>query len=184
MLGNCQTSKTSVAQGLTFRRGRLPLARAALALALCGATPQAQPLADELAKRFPEDTASQEIWLPTIRAALSLQRGVSDNGAAQAIEQLRNTARYEAAAEFWPQYLRGQAYLKLGRGAEAATEFQKILDHRGYAPLSLLYPLAQLGLARATQSRKAYDDFFALWKDAAADLSVVIAAKKEYETVK
>ena len=184
VLGNCQTSKTSAAQGLTFGRGRLPLARAALALALCGANPQAQSLADELAKRFPEDTLSQEVWLPVIRAALSLQQGK----AAQAIEQLQATARYEAAAECWPQYLRGQAYLQLKQSAEAAAEFQQILDHRGYAPLSPLHPLAQLGLARAaaltgdtTRMNKAYRDFLAAWKEADADLPILRAARREFE---
>jgi len=184
VLGNCQTSKTSAAQGLRFGRGRLPLARAALAQALCGAAPQAQALADELAKRFPEDTLSQEIWLPLIRAAINLQRG----DAALGIEQLKNVARYEAAAEFWPPYLRGQAYLKLGRGVEAATEFQKILDHRGQAPLSAVYPLANLGLARAAalvgdpaKSRRADEDFFAVWKGADPDLPILTKAKKEYE---
>ncbi len=51
--------------------------------------------------------------------------------------------------------------------------------------------LAQLGLARAaaqagdtTKSRKAYQDFFALWKDADGDLSALLAAKKEYEKMK
>jgi tetratricopeptide (TPR) repeat protein len=124
------------------------------------------------------------LWLPMIRAALELQRG----NAAQAIEQLQAASRYEAAAEFWPQHLRGQAYLKLGRGAEAAAEFQKILDHRGYAPLSPLYPLAHLGLARAAaltgdraKSQKAWDDFFAAWKEADAELPILRAAKRESE---
>ncbi len=184
VLGNCQTSKTSAAQGLTFGRGRLPLARAALALALCGASSQAQSFADELAQRFPEDTVSQSIWLPAIRAALSLQQGK----AAQAIEQLQATSRYEAAAEFWPQYLRGQAYLQLKQGAAAAAEFQQILDHRGYAPLSPLYPLAQLGLARAAaltgdtaRSRKSYGNFLAVWQEADVELPILRAARKEFE---
>ena len=182
VLGNCQTSRTSAAQGLTFGRGRLPLARAALALALCGASSQAQTLADELAKRFPEDTVSQEIWLPVIRAAIELQRG----NTALVIEKLQNVGRYEAAAEFWPQYLRGQAYLKLKQDAQAMAEFQKILDHRGYAPLSPLYSLAQLGLAHASaltgevaKSQKARADFFAVWKDADPDLPVLREAKKK-----
>jgi eukaryotic-like serine/threonine-protein kinase len=88
-------------------------------------------------------------------------------------------------------YLRGQAYLKLGRGAEAAVEFQKTLDHRGQSPLSVLYPLAHLGLARAAvmsgdaiKAHQAYQEFFALWKDADADLPVLIEAKKEYEKLK
>jgi len=177
-------SKTNAAQGLAFGRGRLPLQRAALALALCGAVPQAQALANELAKRFPEDTLSQEIWLPLIRAGLELQRGNSGN---TALDQLKNVARYEAVAECWPQYLRGQAYLQLKQGTAAAAEFQKILDHRGNAPVSPLYPLAHLGLARAaaltgdtTQSRKGYEDFFAVWKEADADLPILREAKQEY----
>ncbi|MGH9848988.1 MAG: hypothetical protein ACREBD_03945, partial [Blastocatellia bacterium] len=186
VFGACQDSKTSAAQGLAFRRGRLPLERAALALALCGAAPQAQTLADELARRFPEDTLSQEVWLPLIRAAINLQRSGAGNGAAQALEQLRNTSCYEAVAEFWPQYLRGQAYLKLGREAESVAEFQKILDHRGYAPLSALYPLALLGLARAAaltgntaNGRKALENFQAVWKEADADLPLLSAVKRE-----
>jgi predicted Zn-dependent protease len=122
-----------------------------------------------------------------IRAALELQRG----NAQQAIELLQPALRYEAAAEFWPQYLRGQADLKLNKSADAAAEFQKILDHRGQAPLAALYPLAQLGLARATalsgdttKSRQAYQAFLALWKDADADLPILIEAKKEYEKMK
>jgi hypothetical protein len=86
--------------------------------------------------------------------------------------------------------VRGQAYLRLKSGSEAA-KFQKILDRRGEAPLSVLYPLAHLGLARASAlagdvagSRKAYQDFLALWKDADADLPVLIEAKKEYERLK
>lgn len=190
VLGDCRLAKSNAAQGLAFRRGRLPLSRAALALALCDETNQAKPMMDELAKRYPEDTLINEVWLPTIRAGLALQRGVSSSGTAQAIERLQTASRYEAVSEFWPQYVRGQAYLKLGRGAEAAAEFQKILDHRGYAPLSPLYPLAHLGVARAaaltgdlTQSSKAYEAFFAVWKEADADLPILRDARREYELV-
>jgi hypothetical protein len=82
--------------------------------------------------------------------------------------------------------LKSDTHLPSGRSA--AAEFQYILDHRGLAPFSLLSPLAHLGLARAAvltgdtqKARKAYHDFFALWKDADADLPVLIEAKKEYE---
>jgi predicted Zn-dependent protease len=182
--GDCRQAKADAAQGQKLARGRISLSRAALALALCGEADQAQPLVAEMSKRYPKDTVINSIWLPVIRAGAELRRG----NAAQAIEQLQITSRYEAAAEFWPQYLRGRAYLKLGRGSEAAAEFQKVLDHSGYAPLSPLYPLAHLGLARAAaptgdaaRSRKAYDDFFAVWKEADADLSVLREAKREYE---
>jgi tetratricopeptide (TPR) repeat protein len=174
----------NVKQLLALERTQLTLVRAALALALCGESSQAQPLVDELVQRYPKDTLINGLWLPAIRAAMELQRG----NASQAIDLLQAASRYERAAEFWPQYVRGQAYLRLKSGSEAAAEFQKILDHHGEAPLSALYPLAHLGLARAEAlasdvagSRKAYQDFLALWKDADPDLPVLIAAKKEYE---
>ena len=162
---------------LKLARGRISLPRAALAFALCGESNQAKKLLDEIGKRFPADTLINELWRPAIRAALELQRGSAE----QAVDQLQSTSRYEAAAEFWPPYLRGQAYLKLKKSAEAAAEFQRILGHHGYAPLSPLYPLAQLGVARATQSRKAYDGFLTLWKDADAELPQLLTTRKEAE---
>ena len=100
---------------------------------------------------------------------------------------LEAARRYEGAAEFWPSYLRGQAYLRQKAGREAATEFRKIIDNRGQAPLSTLYPLAQLGLARASAlagdtagARTAYQNFLALWKDADADIAVRQEAQQEY----
>ncbi len=113
------------------------------------------------------------------------------DNAAGAIQLLLAAGPYEAAGSFWPTYIRAQAYLQQKSGAEAKAEFQKILDHRGWDPTSYLYPLAQLGLARATvlggdstNARKSYQDFFALWKDADSDLPVLIEAKKEYERLK
>ena len=181
VFGDCRRARADAAHGLKLARGRASLPRAALALALCGEAEQAKRLADELIKRYPEDTMINGLWLPTIRAAAELQRG----DAAQAMEQLQTASRYEAAAEFWPQYLRGQAYLKLGRGAEAGAEFRKILDHRGHAPLSVLYPLAHLGAARAAAlggdaagSRRAYQDFLGAWQDADPDLPPMIEARR------
>jgi predicted Zn-dependent protease len=124
-----------------------------------------------------------------IRATLETSRGNS----AQAIQILQPAGRFElgAVAGFWMNYIRGQAYLRQGSGKEAAVEFQKILDHRGIEPLSPLYPLAHVGLARAAaltgdtaRSRKEYQDFFAAWKDADADLPVLLEARKEYEQLK
>lgn len=124
------------------------------------------------------------VWLPAIRAAIKIRR----NNSAQAIQLLQSASRYDRTGVYWPEYLRGQAYLAQHAGAEAAAEFQKILDRRGLAPTSVLYPLAHLGLARAaalqgdtTKARKAYQDFLALWRDADPDLPVLIEAKKEYQ---
>jgi len=187
VLGKCAESKSAATQALSFERNQVSLTRSSLALALCGDVGQAQALVDELAKEYPQFTIVNGIWLPPIHAALDLDR----NNAAQALTDLEPATRYEAAGEFWSQYLRGQAYLKLNKGAEAAVEFQKIIGARGQAPLSALYPLAHVGLARAAtlqgdsaKARKAYQDFFTLWKDADPEISILIEAKKEYENVK
>ncbi len=123
--------------------------------------------------------------LPTIRAAIELQRG----NPAEAIELVQSAAPYElgGGGGLAAIYVRGQAYLSAGRGVEAAAEFQKILDHRGVDPLSILSPLARLGLARAhalagdeAGARRAYQDFLALWKDADPDIPILQEAKAEY----
>jgi tetratricopeptide (TPR) repeat protein len=125
--------------------------------------------------------------LPTIQAAIELRRG----NAEKVLELLESASRYEVEAGYFPQTLRAQAYLKLNRSAEATAEFQKIINNRGHEPLSALYPLAYLGLARATamsgdieKSRKAYEEFLNLWKDADVQLSPLIEARKEHEKVK
>ena len=124
-------------------------------------------------------------WLPTIRAAIEMNRG----NPARAIELLQVTAPLELnnQGELYAAYLRGQAYLRLRRGNEAAAEFQKLLDHRGLVGNSSFGVLARVGLGRAyalqgdtAKARAAYQDFFALWKDADPDIPVLLAAKAEY----
>jgi hypothetical protein len=104
---------------------------------------------------------------------------------------LRPVVNYEAAAEFWPQYLRGHAYLRLRKGSDGAAEFRKILEHRGQAVDSVLYPLARLGLARAAallgdplHARQSYQAFLKEWKDADTDLPPLLEAQTELAKLK
>jgi len=181
--GDCKSAKDGIAKASAATHDRRTLIKASAALAFCGEAGQARAIKDELLKRFPRDTLLNTVWLPLIQAESEMQNG----NAAQAIQLLESTRLYEGAADFQIPYVRGLAYLSQKKGGEADTEFQRILDHRGWAPLSPLYPLAQLGLARAgvisgdiAKARKAYEDFFALWKDADADIPILIEAKKEY----
>jgi len=87
----------------------------------------------------------------------------------------------------FPIYVRALAYLEAKRGPEAALEFQKIVDHRGISATSPEHSLAKLGLGRAYQmtgdtakAKAAYQDFFALWKDADPDIPLLKDAKAEY----
>ena len=185
--GDCGRVKEQIAKALGISRGQLTLALAANALAACGDVTQTKPIIDELSKRFPTDTLLNQQRIPLIQAHLEMRRGNS----AQALQLLEATRSYAAYLLFPVAYLRGQAYLAEQKGAEAAAQFQEILDHRGWSPLSYFYPLAHVGLARAAvlqgdtaKARKAYQDFFALWKDADSDVSVLIEARKEYEKLK
>ena len=154
----------------------------------CGDISDKQKLADEQAKRFPKSIYMNVFSQPIIGAITALSRNQPD----QAIGYLTAVAPYEGGdAGFWPSYLRGQAFMRLHRSSEAAAEFQRILDHRGWDAFSPMYPLAHLGLARTLSlagdvaaSRKSYQDFFALWKDADPDLPILLKAKKEYEQLR
>ena len=174
--GNCQTV------------GRL--GRPALALAMCGDAAQAEKLAGETSKLFPNGTLWNAVQLPAIRAAIALKR----DQPAKAVELLASASPYERA---YPEavYLRGLAYLGLREGAEAAAEFEKILDHKGanwgsswqHPYWGQFYSLSCLGLARASalagdaaKAGKAYQDFLTLWKDADPDIPVLKQAKAEY----
>ncbi len=183
---NFRQAREAGAAALSMTRSRYPAAIIAQALAISGETTQSQRLIDDLAKRFPSATVLNCVFLPAARAGIELQRG----NPARAIELLRSATPYELGShysEFGPIYVRGMAYLRARKGEEAAAEFRNVLDHRGIAPLSPLYALAHLGLARAwalageaSKSRTAYQDFLALWKDADPDIPVLNQAKLEY----
>jgi len=166
------------------------LGRPALALAICGDAAKAEKLAGESSELYPDGIIWNTVQLPGIRAAIELNR--SQPG--KAVELLASASPYERA---YPEavYLRGLAYLRLRKGPEAATEFQKILDHKGASWGStwrspnwgLYYSISSLGMARAfalegdqVKARKAFQDFFALWKDADQNLPILVEAKKDY----
>jgi eukaryotic-like serine/threonine-protein kinase len=164
---------------------------AALAFAMAGETVRAESLAQGLAKRLPLDTQMQSLWLPAIHAQLALDKknptlALNILQAASAIE-LGQTQFTNSISCLYDVYIRGNAYLAGGQGGPAAAEFQKILNHNGIVWNCWTGALAHLGLARAyamqgdtAKARAAYQDFLTLWKDADADIPVLIAAKAEY----
>jgi eukaryotic-like serine/threonine-protein kinase len=196
LLGNADAARQDAAAAAALAPGsREAEAQAALAYALAGDAPHAQSLADDLAKRFPQDTLVQSVWLPTLRAQIETGR----KNPARSIELLQAAAPYElgmlsgsaANSCLYPVYVRAESYLAAQQGQLAAAEFQKILDRRGLLWNCATGALAHLGLARAymlqvdtAKARAAYQDFLALWKDADPDIPVFIAAKAEYAKLK
>ncbi len=181
-LDKCDGAKAGATEALGIERNQVSLTRSALALAWCGNESGAASILEELSKLYPENTVVNAIWIPTARAAIEWKRGQ----AAAAIDLLRPVERYEGAGEFWPQYIRGQSSLGLKKAPEAEAEFRKILDHRSQDPISPLYALAQLGLARAAdlkgdaeQARRSYEEFLARWKQADQNLPPLLEAQAQ-----
>jgi predicted Zn-dependent protease len=187
LFGNAVNAQQSAASALGHSSGPDVKYGAALALAWAGGSDRAQALADDLDKLFSENTIVQFNYLPTLHAQLALRR----NEASKAIEVLRAAAPYELGnvgfGNLYPVFVRGEVYRAAGKGREAATEFQRILDHRSFVLNEPIGALARLGLARAyvlqgdtAKARAAYQDFLALWKDADPDIPILKQAKAEY----
>lgn len=191
--GNSAEAKRQATAALELSTDRGVEYGAALAFALSGESSRSQTLADDLTQRYPEDTSVQFSYLPTLRARLALNRGEP----AKAIELLQRAVPYELGtprsalhANFgalYPIYVRGEAYLTEHESAQAAAEFQKILDHRGIVVSDPIGVLAHLQLGRAyallgdnSKARSSYDHFLMLWKNADPDISLLEQAKAEY----
>lgn len=165
---------------------------AGIALARAGDSAQAAKIASDLEKRYPLDTLVMSYWVPVIRASIELSR----DGPQRAILLLQPAAPFELASPntwsglggpMYPAFLRGESFLRMHRGADAAAEYQKILDHRGFMLACPIGALAHLGVARAyrlqgdsAKSRAAYQDFFTLWKDGDPDIPILLRARADF----
>jgi serine/threonine protein kinase/tetratricopeptide (TPR) repeat protein len=193
--GNAAESKRDATAALALSKGRDVEYAAGLALALSGDSSRSQPLADDLEKRFPEDTFVKFTYVPVLRALAALEHSKP----ADSVERLQIALRYDLAGNglnfshlylggLHSAYVRGEAFRAARQYVEAAAEFQKILDHRGIVGADPIGVLAHLQLGRAfalsgdkTKAKAAYNAFLALWKNADPDVPVLKSAKAEYE---
>jgi DNA-binding winged helix-turn-helix (wHTH) protein/tetratricopeptide (TPR) repeat protein len=195
--GNAPTARRSANEALGLSKGRDVEYGAAFALALAGDSSRSQALANDLERRFPDDTFVNFTYVPTLRARLALNHG----DASKAFEELQINVPYELAVpgtslfgifgSLYPVYVRGEAYLAGHHSAAAAIEFQKILDHPGLIFGDPVGALAHLQLGRAfalsgdrTKAKTAYQDFLTLWKDADPGIPVLKQATAEYARLK
>jgi DNA-binding winged helix-turn-helix (wHTH) protein/tetratricopeptide (TPR) repeat protein len=193
LFGNRTSASEGALSALRLSHDREVEYGAALALTLSRNPSRAQILVEDLQKRFPEDSSVRFSYLPTLQALLALNRGEPE----RALEVLQVSTPHELGVPrssisglfgaLYPVYLRGHAYLAAHRGAEAAAEFQKILDHRTIVVSDPIGALAHLQLGRAyanagdnAKARAAYQDFFELWNDADPDIPILKLAKSEY----
>jgi eukaryotic-like serine/threonine-protein kinase len=190
--GNAKLARSDTAAALALTTSHDTQILAAITLARTGETSQPESLAKDLENRYPLDTLVTKYWIPVIHASVDLNRGNPQH----AIQVLEPAAPFELASPvtwsglggpMYPAYLRGASYLLLHRGADAAVEYQKLVNHPGFMLACPLGALARLGLARAygeqgetAKSRAAYQEFFRLWKDADPGIRILKEARIEY----
>jgi serine/threonine protein kinase/tetratricopeptide (TPR) repeat protein len=194
-LGNTTESRKLITSALALSSSRDVRTLAPLALARASDMERPSKLADDLNREAPLDTLLNFYWIPTIRAAVEIdrknyERAVNLLQVASAYER-GNVAGSQLIGTLYPAYERGEAYLKLGKGPQAATEFQKLIVNRGVVVNHILGALAHVQLARAyamegdaIRAKAAYQDFLTLWKDADPEIPILKAAKAEYAKLK
>jgi tetratricopeptide (TPR) repeat protein len=192
--GNADEGQRNAMAALERSNGRDVEYTAALALGLSGNASRSEALAGDLEKRFPEDTFVKFTYVPVLRGLAALRR----DKPSESVEHLQIARPYELAANglnftsfylggLHSAYVRGEALMAARRYAEAAAEFQKILDHRGIVAIDPIGVLGHLQLGRAfalsgdkTRAKAAYEGFLALWKDADPAIPILTRAKAEY----
>ena len=189
LFGESIPARKTAAAALKLANSKAKRAEIARVLALNGQAKEARQIMDRLVRENPSDTLLNAVDAPLVASASQLANGQAE----QALTSLEPAKPYELGthAAFLPNYLRGMAYLQLRKGGEAAAQFKAVLDHRGIAPLSVIWELSQLGLARAhalqgdtAKAKTAYQVFFVLWKDADAEIPILQQARAEFAKLK
>jgi DNA-binding winged helix-turn-helix (wHTH) protein/tetratricopeptide (TPR) repeat protein len=194
LLGKSAEGSTSAHAALELSDNRDVTYAAALALGLAGKTSECQRLAVELEQRFPEDTIAHFLYVPTLKARLALTR--HDNR--QALSELEISEPYDIAVNgtdflgffggLYTLEFRGEALLDAGQPANAAIQFQKVIDHTGLVFADPIGMLARVKLASAYQqigqmnrAKQLYGEFLKDWTSADPELKVLQTVRKQYE---
>jgi eukaryotic-like serine/threonine-protein kinase len=181
--GLCEDNEKSVQRSLDLDKSRQTQSFAVLTAGICGNGKLVTSMAQELARKFPEDTMIQRVFVPLAKSFVALSAG-------QPQEAINDADPAKSFALVYPSaYVQGLAYLQLHEASQAANAFRLATQSPGgnLQTSAPFYAQAQLGLARAyamggdkANAKKTYDEFFATWKNADADLPMLVAAKKEY----
>jgi serine/threonine protein kinase/Flp pilus assembly protein TadD len=184
MAGLCDGNEAAVERALGLDKSKQTQEAAGLAATVCGNGKLVLPMLEELSRKYPEDTLIQDVYLPLSKAYVSLAAGEPQQAVAEAEPAKPYSAIYPASC------LQGLAYLQMHDAGNAINAFKTVMRYRAamlVAGMGVCYPVSQLGLARAyvmagnkADAKKAYEALFNTWKDADADLPMLVAAKKEY----
>jgi tetratricopeptide (TPR) repeat protein len=182
LAGNRSLALQDVAQALNRPNSPGVVMSCASILAYVGDESKAMKLAADVAQKRPYDTWVQFVSLPDVKAIIGLKHSNFTEAA-----NLLDGALVYARADSGTLFLRGLTFLRAGQAPEAIQVFQRSLAMRNLFGFDALLAFDQLELARAyalagdkVHSRTAYQDFFALWKEADPDVPVLQEAKAEY----
>jgi predicted ATPase len=187
--GNTNEAAKTARQVLARNPGYDPRLRAAVTLAMSGSPVEAELIANDLANANPEHTIINSVLVPIVRAGIAL----AASHPADAIDELRVVIPYELGfcAVLAPLYLRAQAHLMLESFAEAASEYRRIIEHRGSDPFSPFYTAALVGLGHShahngniPASLQAYEIFLDDWVDADPNIPILVRARQDYLRLK
>lgn len=151
---------------------------------------RAQLLLNQMDHEHPLATFNLGIYSPILRTMVAVSRGTSP---AEVTHLMEPALPYEfgSLADMLPIYVRGTAYLSVNAPVQAELEFQKIIRNRNIDPLTTLYPLSMLGMARCyrmmgkmVESENAYRELFTLWKNADKSLPLLLKARNEFEGIR
>jgi DNA-binding winged helix-turn-helix (wHTH) protein/tetratricopeptide (TPR) repeat protein len=172
----------SEAERVPLDQDTYTLTEAGIVAALSGGTPYAAALIARLKNDPRHSVLRDRIYIPLLEGAVALY----EKKPGEAVKLLEPAQVYELRDYVIP-FLRGRAFLDARFPERALAEYRVIADNPGIDPVSPMYPLASLGMARAyrlegkrAESRAAYERFFELWKDADANLPVLPEARREY----
>jgi serine/threonine protein kinase/tetratricopeptide (TPR) repeat protein len=181
--GLCEGNEEAVQRALSLDKSRQTQSFALLTAGICGNSRLVGSMAQDLSRKFPDDTLIQRVFIPLAKAFVALSAG-------QPREAIDDAEPAKAFALIYPgTYVQGLAYLQLHDAAQAANAFRITTQSPGgnLQTTAPFYAQAQLGLARAyamggdkADAKKAYEAFFTTWKNADPDLAMLQAAKKEY----
>ena len=172
-------------EALDLARDPQTMENATTILSRLGDSAEVETLIAEMQERWPQNTFTQEVHIPSARASLALREGDAD----EAIHVLETPRPFEDAF-LQVLELRGRAYLAAGRPAEAVAEFEKLvaLDH--IFPFWQVHSLAHLWLARAhlanndaDTARAAYERFLEIMQNADEGIPEIEKARQEYATI-
>src|SRR6202522_3320819 len=181
--GLCEGNEQAVQKALALDKSRQTQSFAVFTAGTCGNAKLVGSMAQDLGKKYPDDTLIQRVFIPLAKAFVALSAG-------QPREEIDGAQPAQSFNLIYPvAYVQGLVYLQLHDASQAASSFRGAIQSPGgnLQTTAPFYAQAQLGLARAyamggdkANAKQAYEAFFATWKNADADLPMLAAAKKEY----